>query len=106
MQEIARECLEEAASPDADEQGGAEEQHRVEADAAPASPVGTVLQVKPKGELIKCESSTDAIQQGIKRLARRDDDLVPVPTSISQQNPTTSNNRMPQTGWWTCVPRM
>src|SRR5205085_1813843 len=38
--------------------------------------------------------------------SRKEVPLVPVPTSINQQNPTTNSKRIPQTKWWTCVPRI
>ena len=60
---VASKRFEESASPDRDEQCDAKEQHCVEADAAPASPVRTVFKVEPERELIERERCADAIEQ-------------------------------------------
>src|SRR5215469_15974243 len=61
--DFAREGLEEAASPNADEQRGAKKQNRIKAGAALTRTIYRVLQVEPERKFVQCKSGTDSVKQ-------------------------------------------
>lgn len=63
-QKLAAEGLQEVASPDANEQRGAEKEHGVETGAALTSPVDLLVEVEPDSKLVQSESGADTVEQG------------------------------------------
>src|SRR6516165_12026647 len=61
--DFSREGLEEAVSPNADEQRCAKKQNRIKAGAALARPINRVLQVEPERKFVQCKSGSDSVKQ-------------------------------------------
>ncbi len=62
-EELSGKGFEEAASPNADQQGCSEQQDGIKAGAALARPVHSVFQVEPEGELVQRKSRANTIKQ-------------------------------------------